>query len=54
MTYEAIEWFMTNLRKLETKGGSSCEMGHSQVIDKFHNRFWRLKAVVDFVDFNGE
>ena len=31
MTYEAIEWFTTNLRRLVTKGGSSCELGHSQV-----------------------
>ena len=23
-------------------------------IDKFHDRFWLLKAVVDLVDFNGE
>ena len=23
-------------------------------IDKFHDRFWQLKAVVDLVDFNGE
>ena len=31
MTYEATEWFTTNLRRLATKGGSSCELGHSQV-----------------------
>ena len=31
MTYEATEWFTTNLRRLATKGGSSCELGHSQM-----------------------
>ena len=31
MTYEAIEWFTTNLLRLPTKVGSSCELGHSQV-----------------------
>ena len=31
MTYEAIEWFTTELRRFATKGGSSCELGHSQL-----------------------
>ena len=31
MTYEHTEWFTTNLRRLATKGGSSCELGHSQM-----------------------
>ena len=52
MTYEATEWFTTNLWRLATKGGSSCELGHSQV--KLTTVFWRLKAVMELVDFNGE
>ena len=40
----------------------TCDQSRSQLrvgslaseIDKFHNRFWRLKAVVELVDFNGE
>ena len=31
MTYEAIEWITTNLQRLATEGGSSCELRHSQV-----------------------
>ena len=30
-TYEAPEWITTNLQKLATKGGSSCELGQSQM-----------------------
>ena len=28
MTYEATEWFKTDLRRSATKRGSSCELGH--------------------------
>ena len=31
ITYEAIEWITTNLKRFASKGGSSCELGHSQV-----------------------
>ena len=52
MTYEAIEWFTTKTcdqRGIQLRVGSL-----TSEIDKFHDRFWQLKVVVELVDFNGK
>ena len=54
MTDEAIEIYdwpakTCDQRRIQLQVGSL-----ASEIDKFHDRFWRLKVVVELVDFNGE
>ena len=53
ISYETPEWITTNMQVTYNRGGSNCELGHSQAKSKSSTTlFWGSKTIVERVDFS--